>query len=238
MNYLNYLKSILGDHFTITDELNYNYSGKGHTMIIKELAGSIYRDSVVKTIQLAIYTVDVPTAKALLDTFTKTYNNTSYVDDFDYVRQIYSTPMVLATFNPMGDNYTSQLIVTGTLIISSNVSSIKQVFIDGVEYETSQRLLLYKATQHSDRVDTESLNRTNMSRAGLQFTCQKVSKNDALGQKLRNIRKGTLNIDTSFTIKLVFSENDFEESYTMKCDSATISEENINLPVLSLSFTL
>ena len=80
MNYLNHLQSILGNQATVTEELSYQYDGDGILVIIKYLSGNNYRESTVQPIQLSIYTTDVPTARTLFESFTKTYNNTAYTD--------------------------------------------------------------------------------------------------------------------------------------------------------------
>jgi hypothetical protein len=238
MSYLSHLQSIFGNQATITEELSYEYSGEGILIIIKYLTGSNYRESTVQPIQLAVYTDDVPTTRTLLDTFAKTYNNTPYNDGLDYIQQIYSTPLVLSTFQPTGINYTSQIIVSGTLIISSNVSDIKSVSIDGVDYETTSRILTYVAAPNNKRDSTTKLNRTRISYASLKFNCTLINKSNVLNTKIRNLRTEVLPIDTTFTIVLTFTDNDATETYEMRLDSHTLNSENQILPILSLSFIL
>jgi hypothetical protein len=238
MSYLSHLQSIFGNQATITEELSYEYSGEGILIIIKYLTGSNYRESTVQPIQLAVYTDDVPTTRTLLDTFAKTYNNTPYNDGLDYIQQIYSTPLVLSTFQPTGINYTSQIIVSGTLIISSNVSDIKSVSIDGVDYETTSRILTYVAAPNNKRDSTTKLNRTRISYASLKFNCTLINKSNVLNTKIRNLRTEVLPIDTTFTIVLTFTDNDATETYKMRLDSHTLNSENQILPILSLSFIL
>lgn len=238
MSYLSHLQSIFGNQATITEELSYQYDGEGILIIIKYLSGNNYRESTVQPIQLAVYTNDVPTTRTLLDTFAKTYNNTPYTDGLDYIQQIYSTPLVLTTFQPTGVNYTSQLIVSGTLIISSNVSDINSVSIDGVVYETTSRIITYVAMPNSKRDSTKTLNQSRMSYASLKFNCTLINKSNVLNTKIRNIRTGALAIDTPFTIVLTFTDNDVTETYSMRLDSHTVNSENQILPTLALSFIL
>lgn len=238
MSYLSHLQSIFGNQATITEELSYQYDGEGILIIIKYLSGSNYLESTVQPIQLGVYTNDVPATRTLLETFAKTYNNTSYTDGLDYIRQIYSTPLVLSTFQPTGVNYTSQIIVSGTLIISSNVSDIKSVTIDGVFYETTSRILTYVAMPNNKRDSTTKLNRTRISYASLKFNCTLINKSNVLNTKIRNLRTELLPVDTTFTIVLTFTDNDATETYEMRLDSHTLNSENQILPILSLSFIL
>lgn len=237
MNYKTYLEGLsYFSGYTITDELNYQYNGSGNALIIKYLNGTNYKDSKVQPIQLAVYTNDLVATKATLDTFTSEKNNAPFYDNTDYVQQIYSTPLLLTPFDPTGNNYTHQFIINATLLISSNVNEIKQVFIDGVEYETTQRTLSYVAQIDNQRNANAYLNTSNVTYGSLQFNCQMILKNNTLNNKLKLIRTDASDLDVSFTIKLVYSSNNVEETYTMKLDNMTINSENQSLPILSLSF--
>lgn len=239
MNYKQYLEGLsYFSDYVITDEVNYQYNGEGNALIIKYLSGTNFRDSKIQPIQLSIYTTDLVATKTNLDNFTNALNNSPFYNNTDYIQQIYTTPLLLTPFDPSGNNYTHQFIVSATLLISSNVSEIKQVFIDGVEYETTQRTLAYVAQIDNQRVSTSHLNTTNVTYSSLQFSCQMINKNNTLSNKIRLLRTNQLNIDTSFTIKLVYSDNDYEETYTMKIDNVTINSENQSLPIVSLSFVL
>jgi hypothetical protein len=237
MNYKEYLEGLAYfDGYVITDEINYQYNGEGNALIIKYLSGTNYRDSKIQPIQIAIYTNDLVSTKQTLDSFTSALNNSPFYDNTDYIQQIYTTPLLLTPFDPTGNNYTHQFIISATLLISTNVSEIKKVFIDGVEYETTQRTLSYVAQVDNQRVSNSYLNTTNVTYGSLQFSCQMINKNNTLSNKIRLLRTNQLNIDTSFTIKLVYSDNDYEEVYGMKLDNVTINSENQSLPIISLSF--
>lgn len=236
MSYLNYLKENIA-WAEITNELNYQYAGDLPLIIIRELQGSIFKDSVVQPIQLEVHTTDTEATRALLLAFTKAYNDTSYNDGFDYVKQFYSTPMVIANFEVVANNFSSRIIVSVTLIISKNVSSIKRVLIDGEEYSTSSRNLVYATVPDNQAVDMSGvLNTTQIRNANLRFTCSMISRADTLGSKIRAIRKGISTINNSFVVKLIHSDNDDVEEHTMKLASHTINDENSLLPILTVEF--
>ena len=236
MNYLSYLQEKLPSA-TITEEVNYAYEGTGLTIQIKYLIGQNYKESIWQPIQLTVYTDDLPTTKALLDSFTKVYNNTVMDDDsLDYVMQFYTTPMLLQAMNPMGNNFTSQYIISGTLIISQNISEIKTVKIDGYEYETSTRIINYITKPNNQRVSGSYINASTIENAMIKFTCSMINKNNAVCVKARRVRKGLLDINTPFTIALTFSDNDEVETYTMKLDNMSLNSENQTLPSITLSF--
>lgn len=237
MNYKAYLEGLsYFTSWTITDEINYQYNGEGTALIVKYLNGANYKDSKVQPIQIAVYTTDIVATKATLDTFTKEKNNSPFIDGAsDYVQQIYSTPMLLTPFDPAGNNYIHQFIITGTLLISSNVSEIKQVKIDNVIYETTTRNLQYNAQPDNQRVSNEYINSTRVTYGNIQFSCQMIHKNNTIANVLRQIKTNQIDIDRSFTIELTYSDNS-TETYTMKCTSFSIDSENQSLPILSLSF--
>lgn len=237
MNYLKHLQDIFGNQIEVTEEANYKYNGNGTVCIIKYLQGSNYRDSIIQPIQLVFYTDNISQTKAILDTFTKTYTNAPYTDGLDYINQIYSTPMVLSNFNTVGTNYITQFMVSATLVISSDISDVRQVYIDGELYETTRRTLSYVGGIDSQRKNSSTyLNETLVANGIIRFSFDLISKGDELGNKLRNIRKGLLDINTTFSVKLVYSDNDNEETYSMKCESYTINSENQSLPSISIVF--
>jgi hypothetical protein len=185
---------------------------------------------------LLVYTDNVTTTKALLDVFTKAYNNISFTsEDFIYIKQSYSTPMVVSNFGQIGNNYSSQIIVNGTLIISENISDIKQVLIDGYIVETTTRALSYVGNVDNVRINGAYLNVSNITESNLKLTFTILGKATPLWTKLRRIRTGLLDIDTAFAVVLTYTDNDTTESYAMKLDSMVINSENQALPSLSIS---
>jgi len=236
MSYLSYLQGIFGSSITVTNELNNNYNGDGTVVVIKYLQGSIYQDSTIQPIQLAVYTDDMPATKTLLETITKAYNDVSFTDGLDYVKQFYGTPLLLSAYQPAGNNYTSQYIVSVTLIISSNISDIKTVYIDGNLLTTTSRNMNYIAGVDNQRDSAGYINTTEITNGILKFTCTVVNRGDDLNTKIRGIRKGLLDINTTFAIKLTYTDNDEIEEYSMKLDSSSVNSNNQALPVLSLGF--
>jgi hypothetical protein len=237
MNYLNYLKDISTfSSYIVTDEINYQYNGEGNLLIIKYLAGVNFKDSKVQPVQLIIYTDDLPTTKTELELFASTYNNSPFYDGTDYIQQIYSTPFLLSSFEALGRNFSHQMVITGNLLISTNVRELKQVKIDNVLYETTDRTVTYTTFPDNQKIGNSQINTTNISYASVKFNCSMIHKNDVLSNKLLAMRKGLISIDTTFNIVFVFSDSETLENHSMKIDSFTINSQNQALPILSLSF--
>jgi hypothetical protein len=238
MKYIDYLKSLdIFNGIEITEELNYQYNGASTLIVIKLLSGTNFQNSKVQPIQLFVFTNDVVDTKSLLDIFTASYNNAPFTtDENEYIQQIYSTPMLVTAFDTTGNNYTHQFLVSGSLLVSNNVSEIKQVKIDNVLYETTQRVLSFSAQIDNQRVSSSFINTSQITYATIKFNCQMIHKNNTLLSKLRGIRSGVLSPNTTFAVKLIYNDNDVEETYDMKIDNFTLTSENQALPILSLSF--
>jgi len=234
MDYLGYLQDYF-DGYTVTEEANFNYKG-GTSFIIKYLGGGQnYLDSVLKPVQIVAQTDDVMAAQLLLATFAQTKSGTMIIKDLEYIRQSYSTPTVLSSFQSAGANHFSQVIVTGTLIISTNLSDITKVEIDGFEYFTTTRSLNYSSVPDT-QPDSGRLGTTNINKGILQFICSMENKNNNICVRARRVREGILGIDSSFIIKLTFSDNDIVETYTMKLASYALDSTNLLSPVTTLTF--
>ena len=80
------------------------------------------------------------------------------------------------------------------------------------------------------------LNTSNITYGTIQFNCQMILKNNSLNSLLKLLRTDSQDLDTTFTIKLVYSANNITETYAMKLNNMTINSENQSLPILSLSF--
>jgi hypothetical protein len=236
MNYLEYLQGIFTG-YEVTEESNYNYNGEDTVIVIKYLGGGAnYLDSQIQPVQINIYSPDIPAAKTLADAFARGYTNVSFWDDLEYVMQYYSTPTVLSQFQGGGPYPQNQIVINGTLIISSNVSEIKTVKIDTYSYETTMRKLSYTTLEDSQPKNAVYINSTNIKGSILQFTCTMINRNNDICLKARRIRQGTLDKDTAFTIVLTYSDNDIEETYSMKLHSYSLDSENSKLPVIALTF--
>jgi hypothetical protein len=243
MNYLNYIQSLATfSDFVVTDEINYQYNGEGDALVIKYLAGNNYKDSKVLPIQLSVYSNDLQATKTLLEDFAKTYNNAPFFYDngngvIDYVQAIYGTPMLLQNFDATGNNFVHQFVIAATLIISTNVSEIKQVFIDNVEYETTSRSLVFVSSVDSQRIGTNVINTSLIKNSVVKFSCNMINKNNLLLNKIRTIRQGLVSPSSTFALKFVFSDNNTEETHTMVLENAALQSENQSLPVISIAFT-
>ena len=235
MDYKTYLESKLTE-YTISNELKFNYTGTDTHVLIKQRGGGYnYGDSQILPIQLLVFTYDVEEVVNTLNNFVKDYSGTRFVQELEYVRQYYETPVVISSGQSGGNNHYSQVSLLGQLHVSTNISDIKTVEIDGTEYFTTLRTMSYVTI-----VDTQSsqgeIGETDVINGMNKFVCNLENKNNALCVKVANIRQGNIDANSEFAIKLTYTDNDRIETYTMKLASATINSDNSTSPVLALEF--
>lgn len=241
LKYIDFLKEQLPKNWIITEELNINWNSDDTVAILKMQTGTQYEDSTVQPFQLIVLTTSVIEAKAQLEAFITLNQNKFFISDFvNYCKQYYYTPIVPTVATTTGNQLTNQVILTGTLIISQNVSDIKEAFIDNEKVKITTSALNY-ATQGEAHVypfeNPTALAKTSAKAAALNIQLTFINKNSTLCNKLRMLRLGKLPINTIFELKLKFTDNDFEETYNCICSSVSINTENGALPVVTAVFS-
>lgn len=241
MNFLNYLKEQLPKDWILTEELNAKWDGVTTIGVLKMQTGTKYQDSVVQPFQLIIMSDKVIDVKEELEAFITKNQNQFFISDFiNYCKQYYYTPVIPTIASPTGNMLTNQIILTGTLIISTNVSDIKEAYIDDelIKITTSAINFTTQGEAHVYPLKNDNALAENKAKAAvvsIQLTF--INKNNQLGEKLRLMRLGKLSINTIFKLKLVFTDNDYEEEYNCIATSISINTENGTLPVATVVFS-
>ena len=241
MKLINHLAEQLPKDWVLTEELNINWDGETTIGILKMQTGTKYQDSLVQPFQLIVMTDNVIDAKAELESFITKNQNQFFISDFvNYCKQYYYTPVIPAVATPTGNVLTSQIILTGTLIVSQNVSDIKAAYIDGelIKITTSAINFSSQGEGHVYPLrNTTALAETKQKASAVSFQFTFINKNNSFGEKLRLLRQGELSINTLFDLKLVFTDNDSEEEYKCVISSYAINSENGTLPIATVVFT-
>lgn len=236
MNYLNYLKENLSGEFnTITEETNFNT--RGDTLVYKKFTGTNFYSSRVLPIQLEVYTNDINKYMGVLSSFASSNTSTTIIQGLSYAKQSFQTPQVLNQWNERNADYVATIILNGTLIISDNISDIKEVYIDNEFIEYSTVDLVYAAVADLDSLWGEDIGSSVIREGNNSLTISTISKNTALNQKIKNIRKGLISANAVFEIELRYIENDEIEKYDMKLTGAALSSSNENMPMNLLTFS-
>ena len=242
MNYIDYIKSTTVDgekifeDFEITEETNYNMSGDKNSIIIKKSSGVNTKSGKVVPIEWRMYTSDINSLRETLEKFTKQNNTKQTLIDDKYLQEFYNTDFVSNTFNQIGINYTHEVIMTGTLIISSDISDIVTIKVNGYEIETLTRNLIYSTQQESQKVGNNYLNETEVLRGNLTLNLTLVNKtNNYISTILRSLRQGLMPVNTKFDIEVIFVDGSTEK-YKMSVISSSLNSDNQRLPFVPVSF--
>lgn len=236
MDYIKYLKAQLGDKFDmITEETNFD--AQGDILVYKKMTGTNYYSSRVLPIQLEVYTNDINKYMSVLLLFATTNTSTTITQGMSFAKQSFQTPQVLNQWQQTADNYVATVILNGTLIISDNISDIKELWIDGSFVEFSTADLTYAAVADPDQKYGEDFNKSIIKSGLNTLLVSAINKNDALNQKIKNIRQKRIPINTTFEIELHLIENNEIENYTMKLTGSVFSSSSENMPMNLLTFT-
>lgn len=94
------------------------------TIALKFLTGSIFINSTVYPIQFIILSEvnSAEIARTLMETFANIHNMTSFISNFTYHKQMYSTPTIMSNFNRTADGLRSMLFMSGTLVVTQDVN--------------------------------------------------------------------------------------------------------------------
>lgn len=236
MGYKLFLEQALGGYFdTIVNEADYNNTGT-NTLVIRELQGTMFRNSKIQPIQLTAYSDDIDTTKKVLNDFAKNYSKTNFNVGLEFYIQEYGTAFASQLFSQSGANYTNQIILSGTLIISENARDVSKLEIDGEELEFDNvDINCVISGEPTKPVDSEKATTNNISMIN-NITLIGINKNDAFGNKLSLIRRGKRSIVDPFNISITFVDG-LVENYTMYLSSSTVVSSNANVPLLTVVLT-
>lgn len=207
-------------------------------VIIKKLASTLTYNITTQPVQILTIAEQnqLDITKALLESFVNTYNWTTDLDNTTYVKQQYSSPVVLSNFNEVSYGYRSIVYVTGTLYVMEDVVDIDTLEIDGTEYKPLTFGFSYQMTGNTQAVGTSILAETVKSVATFTVTLSVPLLNDDLCNKVRQIMNGTLSGNTNFLFEITFTTGTANIETNMKLINAQLQTAPNTAPSLNLSF--
>lgn len=247
MDYIKYIQETLQGYtekykIRVVEEIDYNYNPEDNEIIVlyRKLAGAVNGNVRFMPIQFDIYSAnnEVNETMDIFNRFVDEKSNTSMTLGIDHYKQDYNTPVDLANFMEVGDGFRSVLYVAGTLMITSSVSDIKEVRIDGKLINYTNAVITYSAQPTQSKKSGERLQRTMLSNANVQITITGFCNADVFNSQLSLIRQGLLSPNTEFNLSLTFTDNDAVEAY--KCVVMNYSKQYdiTNPPTKVVVFTL
>lgn len=243
-NFINFLRSNLS--FDITNELNLNWDGKTTVGIFKSTVGTKYVNSSVIPFQLIILTDNVPDTLSEINLFIASQQDQYFISNYVYYKQYYYTPVVPTVATPTGNTLTSQIIVSGVITESSNLSDVALITIDAETFVTQIRDIVYSTEGTNQMIisgsDIDMLGKRNNKGGSLTFSFSILAQNTVFNQKLRQLRLGTLNPNQTFSVTITFTDTNvvgtqpatnnerYTETYTCKIVNYQYHSENSQLP--------
>lgn len=236
MTYIDYLKTQLPSDWFIGNELVYDADTEKTYLVVNFLQGSIFNGGVAIPTQLTLYTNNVEIDKTIFDNFAKTHHNKYFNAGLDSVKQTYTTSILLDPFNNGGQRQFSRFLITGTLVITGQISDIEYIEIDGLKYETDSRVFAQIFTQDTQSLGNNFLTKTENINTIITLEFNWVPTSSPLNTKLKSLERGLIDINTEFDIGIKYTDEAEPYLYKMKCISKPLTTTNNTLPIYSLKF--
>lgn len=205
-------------------------------VVVKYLSTSIAFNSTVRPVQVLVVSEgnQMVNAKTLFDKFANDYNWQMVVDNTTYVKQQYSSPVVLSNFNDIGYDFRSVLYMSGTLIEMENVVDIENFTVNNVAINPITFQFQYNTGCDTQPIAGEFISSSlkSVSTFSLMFTIP--AQTSALLTTCVNISAGNISGNTIFEIKFTLAGIDFE--YDMILTSFNFTTSPNNVPALQFGF--
>jgi len=216
-------------------------------IVFKVMVGNILTNSTVYPVQFIVLSEpnNTETARTIMAEYAKLYNMTSFVSNFVYHKQMYSTPSIMSNFNRTPDGLRSMIFMNGTVIVTENITDVQYIKLRTganayITIKFTSFALSYAATPDNQRVSGQELNTSKKKLASqvLSFTCH--NQNTTLHNNLFDIVKGTLSGNTAFDIQLYGYPNGATESLLTTLNMIlldySLTATPGELPMLTLRF--
>ena len=140
--------------------------------------------------------------------------------EFSYIKQLMTQPINQSNFMQIHNEYQGSISINITLIASFNLMDIKEFYIDNELQNPTTFNIVYQTVPTNNRTNDEELNTTNINEANLQYQITMPIDNTTFFQKCRSIMFGNLPKDTSFNIKIKYTDDYvFEDNFKLSSNS-------------------
>ena len=245
MKYIDYVRETLQSYtdrynIVVVEEIDNNYNPKDNDIIVvyKKLAGAVNGNVRFMPIQFEVYSAnnEVNDTMEIFNRFVDEKSNTSFVLGLDYMKQDYNTPVDMTNFLEVGSGFRAYIYVSGTLMITSNISDVKGIKINGKEINYTNVAITYVAQATQSKKSGDNLQTSMLSNANLQITITGFCNADVFNSQLSLIRQGVLSPNTEFSVELTFTDNDFIETYNCRVINYTKQYDITNPPTKVVVF--
>lgn len=249
MSYKEYIQEALESYVTdneykisVVEEVDFNYNPDDNEIVVvyKELAGSVVGNVKFMNIQFNVFSSanEVNYTKEILNSFVADYSNTSVTLGLDHYKQDYNTPIDLTNFNEVGHTQRAMFLITGTLLVTSNISDIKRVRINNIDINYTNVNISYTAQPHSYLVSSENLMRHSATNPNLQINIVAYIQNDSFNTLISLLKTNQKGANDTYTIELTYVDGNRVETYTCSIYSLSENYDITNPPTRNVVFML
>lgn len=219
--YKEYLQNVLGSKYLVVLEEKFDYNTDKNVAILSEFQGTNFKTCILLNYQLMVLTNEVEETMQELQRITWLQNEQRLsTSEFSYIKQLMTQPINQSNFMQIHNEYQGSISINITLIASFNLMDIKEFYIDNELQNPTTFNISYQTVPTNNRTNDEELNTTNINEANLQYQITMPMENNTFFKKCRSIMFGNLPKDTSFNIKIKYTDDYvFEDTFKLSSDS-------------------
>lgn len=174
-NFENYLlQELHSDKVVVLSEQMFVKNGEFDSnkiyVVVKYLASTIEFGAEIRPVQILVLSEQngVQEAKDLFDSFTQTHNWVAGIFGDEFVKQQYSSPVVMSNFNEASYGYRSVLYVSATLFIMQNVCDVENLKINAIPIKPLNFSWSYQMTGNTQPIGGDMIASTVKNMATFQ----------------------------------------------------------------------
>ena len=217
-------------------------------VVIKYLSSDIQYDAETMPIQILVLSEQdsLDKAKMLMNKFANDYNWQIITDSGTWIKQQYSSPVVLNNYVEIGHGYRSVLYVSGTLYIMENIVDVKNVTIDDKPVTPLSFNVSYSMSTNTQQIASDYIASSVKTVSTFALTMTIPMLESELVTKVMKIldEQNTFDGNNSFAISFECGLEQTENnqvvpkpiSKTMRLISAQITTAPNQVPGLQLGF--
>lgn len=225
-------------NFEIEEEQSFvkrkDYNENTIYIVIKYLQDDKTVGADTQPVQFLILTEQnsLDVAKTIFDKFAESHNWKVVIENNEYIKQQYTSPVVLSNFNPVLYGYRSVMYMTSNLYVIKDLIDFDFIQIKGVRVKPINFTLTYSMNPNTQQKKTEEIASSVKSTSTLGITITiPLQSNDFVNQILSIIGEKT-NGNDAFAVVIKQKEEDsaYIVNTNMKLISAQIATAVNQIP--------
>ena len=236
-NYENYLlQELHSDKVVVLNEQLFAKSGEFEPdkiyIVTKYLASSIEFGAETQPVQILILSEQngLQEAKEIFESFTQTHNWRAGTFDGAFIKQQYSSPVVMSNFNEVAYGSRSVLYVSATLFIMENISDVEDLKIMGVNVKPLSFNWSYQMSGNTQPIGGDMIASTVKNMSTFQASLSIPVLNNYV---LPHINGGNMTLPTSQNTYTVLTHVGY--TITATIEGGTITNINQETGVITYS---